>query len=113
MKAVLVIFSYLTMAGVAILLGGVSHQALVRGLHALFAQLLHTGIAAVTDDAANLSMNILGEFGIICEDLFPCLQRSHIAPSAFARGFLRYPLFFFHGQLLEKLFIGVAGNAGA
>jgi hypothetical protein len=112
MKAGLVLFSYLTMAGIAILLGGVSYQALVRGLHALFAHLLCTGIASVTDNTANLSMNTLGKFGIICKDLFPCLQRRHIASSAFARGLLRSLLFFFHGQLLEKLFIGVAGDAG-
>lgn len=81
MKAALVPFGYLTMAGVVISLGWVSYQALVSGFLALFTLVLYTAVATVTDDTANLSVNTLDEVGIICEDFFPCLQRSWLAIS--------------------------------
>ena len=49
---------------------------------------LGCAVAAVTDNAANLTMCTLDKLGILQEDLLPYLQRRQLSCSAFARGCL-------------------------
>jgi hypothetical protein len=77
--------------------------------------ILCAAVPAVADDAADLSVDILHEVGVLQEDLFPHLQRRHFTPSAFAGGFLRLFLWLFGylGYLFQKLYIAMAIYTGA